>query len=57
VQSGSLGLIDQAMQSLDAGTQQNAAMAEQAASAAESVRAQSQQLVEAVGRFTLPSQV
>jgi methyl-accepting chemotaxis protein len=54
-QEGGIGQIDQAMGQLDAGTQQNAAMAEQSASAAESVRGQAQQLVQTVGRFTLPA--
>ncbi|EHR71042.1 methyl-accepting chemotaxis protein [Burkholderiales bacterium JOSHI_001] len=54
-QEDGIGQIDQAMGQLDAGTQQNAAMAEQSASAAESVRGQAQQLVQTVGRFSLPA--
>jgi len=54
-QEGDLDRIDQAMTSLDAGTQQNAAMAEESASAAESVRGQAEQLVQTVERFRLPA--
>jgi methyl-accepting chemotaxis protein len=54
-QTGGLGDIDHAMSALDAGTQQNAAMAEQSAAAAASIQSQAQQLVQAVERFRLPA--
>jgi methyl-accepting chemotaxis protein len=52
-QQGSIVQIDASMRHLDDSTQQNAALAEQSAAAAESVRSQSRSLVEAVGRFQL----
>lgn len=52
-QESNFAQLDHAMCELDSGTQQNAAMSEQAASAAAAMRAQANQLVEAVGRFTL----
>ena len=52
-QKESIAHIDQAMRDLDNTTQQNAALAEQSAAAAESVRSQSTALVTAVGRFQL----
>jgi len=52
-QQGSIVQIDSSMRNLDDSTQQNAALAEQSAAAAESVRSQSKSLVEAVDRFQL----
>jgi len=52
-QATDLNEIDQAMSRLDAGTQHNAAMAEQSLAVAESVRHQAHQLVQTVQRFTL----
>lgn len=48
-----MGQIDRAMTGQDAGMQQNAAMAEQSASAAESVRILANQLVGSVDRSRL----
>ncbi|MDO9285956.1 MAG: methyl-accepting chemotaxis protein [Aquabacterium sp.] len=52
-QESGITQIDQAMRRLDEATQQNAAMAEQSASAVESVRSQSGALVDTVGQFKL----
>jgi methyl-accepting chemotaxis protein len=52
-QQQSIVRIDAAMRELEGTTQQNAALAEQSAAAAQSVRDQSSVLVEAVGRFNL----
>jgi len=52
-QEGGIAQIDQAMRVLDESTQQNAAMAEQSASAADSVRTQSTALVNTVDQFKL----
>jgi len=54
-QEGGIAQIDLAMRELDDNTQQNAAMAEQSASAAESVKQQTTSLVDTVGRFILPA--
>lgn len=52
-QEAGISQIDQAMRDLDVNTQQNAAIAEESASAAESVRGQSSALVKAVDQFKL----
>jgi len=53
VQQDSIVQIDASMRDLDSATQQNAALGEQSAAAAEAVRDQSRALVDAVGRFRL----
>ncbi|WP_129141683.1 methyl-accepting chemotaxis protein [Modicisalibacter coralii] len=52
-QSQGIGQVNQAVADLDRMTQQNAAMVEQTATAAEELKAQAQRLAEAVGSFTL----
>jgi methyl-accepting chemotaxis protein len=52
-QSNDIGLVNQAVTQLDEMTQQNAALVEQSAAAAESLRSQAQQLAQAVGTFRL----
>jgi len=53
-QATTLGEIGQAVQQLDQMTQQNAALVEQSAAAAESLREQSAELVKSVSGFRLP---
>ena len=53
VQSTGVGQIGQTMAQMDQATQQNAAMVEQSAAAAESLKQQAQQLVHAVSSFRL----
>jgi len=55
-QSDGIGQISHAMHQLDDMTQKNAALVEEAASAAESLREQSQRLVSSVGVFKLSHQ-
>jgi methyl-accepting chemotaxis protein len=50
-QSGGIGQVNQAITQMDRGTQQNAALVEQAAAAAASLEAQAQRLKEAVAFF------
>ncbi|MBB3211917.1 methyl-accepting chemotaxis protein [Herbaspirillum sp. Sphag1AN] len=50
-QSGGIGQVNQAITQMDRGTQQNAALVEQAAAAAGSLEAQAQRLKEAVAFF------
>jgi methyl-accepting chemotaxis protein len=50
-QSNGVGQVSQAVTSMDQATQQNAALVEQSAAAAESMRQQAQQLLEAVAVF------
>ena len=52
-QSSGIGLVSQAVSQMDHVTQQNAAMVEQAAAAASSLKAQSDELSSAVSVFTL----
>ncbi|MBZ9558421.1 MULTISPECIES: methyl-accepting chemotaxis protein [unclassified Modicisalibacter] len=52
-QSQGIGQVNQAVADLDRMTQQNAAMVEQTATAAEELKAQAQRLAEVVGTFTL----
>ena len=52
-QSTGVGQIGQTMAQMDQATQQNAAMVEQSAAAAESLKRQAQQLVHAVSSFRL----
>jgi methyl-accepting chemotaxis protein len=52
-QSAGVGQITEAMTQMDRATQQNAALVEESAAAAESLRAQALQLVEAVAVFKL----
>jgi methyl-accepting chemotaxis protein len=52
-QAAGIRLIDQAMNQLDQTTQQNAALAEQSAAAVESIRNETDGLVNAVGQFRL----
>jgi methyl-accepting chemotaxis protein len=54
-QTGGLGQINQAVAHLDSATQRNAALVEQSAAAAESLRQQADQLVAAVGVFRTAS--
>jgi methyl-accepting chemotaxis protein len=53
-QSMGVGQASQAISLMDQGTQQNAALVEQSAAAAESLRQQAEQLVAAVAAFRLP---
>ncbi|WP_129141685.1 methyl-accepting chemotaxis protein [Modicisalibacter coralii] len=52
-QSQGIGQVNQAVADLDRMTQQNAAMVEQTATAAEELKAQAQRLADTVGTFTL----
>ena len=52
-QGQGIGQVNTAVNELDRMTQQNAALVEQSAAAAESLQAQARQLAEAVGRFRL----
>ena len=52
-QDSGIGQVSTAVTQMDQTTQQNSALAEQSAAAAESLRHQSQRLAEAVGRFRL----
>jgi methyl-accepting chemotaxis protein len=52
-QSTGIGHVNQAMTEMDAVTQQNAALVEQAAAAADNMREQAGQLAQSVGRFRL----
>ena len=52
-QSAGVAQVGQAVTRMDQGTQQNAALVEQSAAAAESLRTQAQQLVQAVAVFKL----
>ncbi len=52
-QSTDIGVVNEAVLRLDQTTQQNAALVEQSAAAAESLRGQAQQLAQAVGTFRL----
>ncbi len=52
-QSGGIGQVNQAVAGLDRATQQNAALVEQSAAAAQSMHEQAQRLVTAVDRFRL----
>ncbi len=53
-QSSSVQQVGQAVTQMDQATQQNAALVEQSATAAESLKGQAQQLVQAVAVFKLP---
>jgi methyl-accepting chemotaxis protein len=53
-QQGSIGQIHGAVTQLDQVTQQNAALVEESAAAAESLKEQAGQLSGVLGRFTLP---
>ncbi len=55
-QSAGIALVNQAVAQLDQSTQQNAALVEQSATAAQTLKQQADQLVEAVSRFQLASQ-
>ena len=55
-QSGGIGLVNGAVTDLDHMTQQNAALVEQSAAAAASLKAQAQSLSQVVGRFALEPQ-
>jgi len=50
-QSAGVGQVGQAIGAMDQTTQQNAALVEESAAAAESLRAQAQQLVQTVAVF------
>jgi methyl-accepting chemotaxis protein len=50
-QSSGIVQVNQAVSSIDQGTQQNAALVEQSAAAAQSLKSQAAQLVEAIARF------
>jgi methyl-accepting chemotaxis protein len=50
-QTSGIGLVNDAVTQLDQATQQNAALVEESAAAADSLRQQAQRLVEAVGAF------
>ncbi|MFN3618524.1 MAG: methyl-accepting chemotaxis protein, partial [Aquabacterium sp.] len=50
-QSSGVSLLQQSLTEMDQSTQQNAALVEQSAAAAESLKQQAQQLVSAVSRF------
>ncbi|MBX3605077.1 MAG: HAMP domain-containing protein [Piscinibacter sp.] len=52
-QSGEVGAVDQAVGELDRMTQQNAALVEQSAAAADSLKGQAQRLAQAVSAFRL----
>jgi len=52
-QSSDIGTVNQAVSQMDHNTQQNAALVEQSAAAAESLRQQAQRLAETVGVFKL----
>ena len=52
-QTGGIAQVNQAVSTLDQNTQQNAALVEQSAAAAESLRLQAEQLVSTVSRFQL----
>jgi len=52
-QSTGIAGVSEAVNDLDRGTQQNAALAEQSAAAADSLRMQSEHLAAAVGYFKL----
>jgi len=52
-QSKGIAQINEAVNNLDQGTQQNSALAEESAAAAESLREQSERLAQAVGAFRL----
>jgi len=52
-QSDGIGQVNQSVVELDQMTQQNAALVEQSAAAAESLRDQAEQLAQAVGRFKI----
>ncbi|HLO95244.1 MAG TPA: methyl-accepting chemotaxis protein, partial [Burkholderiaceae bacterium] len=52
-QSDGIGLVNQSVVELDQMTQQNAALVEESAAAAESLRDQAEQLAQAVGRFRI----
>jgi methyl-accepting chemotaxis protein-1 (serine sensor receptor) len=54
-QSGGIGQVGQAVADLDRVTQQNAALVEESAAAAESLRQQAERLSELVGTFKLPA--
>jgi methyl-accepting chemotaxis protein-1 (serine sensor receptor) len=54
-QSSGVGQISQAIAQMDVATQQNAALVEESAAAAESLRDQARQLVEVVAQFRLES--
>jgi methyl-accepting chemotaxis protein-1 (serine sensor receptor) len=56
-QSAGVGQIGDAIARIDQGTQQNAALVEESAAAAESLRQQSQTLVQVVGAFRLADDV
>jgi methyl-accepting chemotaxis protein len=53
-QSGGIGQVNEAVAQMDQNTQQNAALVEQSAAAAMSLREQAQGLAEAVSAFRLP---
>ena len=53
-QAGGIGQINQAISSIDQVTQSNAALVEEAAAAAESLKAQADRLAESVSTFRLP---
>ena len=55
-QSGGIGQVNQAIAQMDRGTQQNAALVEQAAAAAASLEVQAQRLKEAVSFFQVSSE-
>ncbi|MFM2404665.1 MAG: hypothetical protein RL223_2545 [Pseudomonadota bacterium] len=50
-QSQGIGSVNQAVTQLDGMTQQNAALVEESAAAAESLREQADQLAQVIGRF------
>jgi methyl-accepting chemotaxis protein len=52
-QSSGVSLVGRAVSQMDTATQRNAALVEQSAAAAESLRAQAQELVQVVGAFKL----
>ena len=54
-QTSGIGLVNDAVTQLDQATQQNAALVEESAAAADSLRQQAQRLVEAVGAFRVAS--
>jgi methyl-accepting chemotaxis protein len=54
-QSGGVGQIGEAVATVDRMTQQNAALVEQSAAAAESLRQQAQRMADLAARFKLPS--
>ena len=52
-----MALVGEAVGKMDAATQQNAALVEESAAAAESLRHQAQQLVQAVAVFRIDARV